>query len=330
LFKSLFNKKVSIEQELIINIFTEKLPKNSYARISLEAFARGIRNIGDECNIIDSLEYKECDIAVIFGDVRDAPSKKKRMRLKAEVIGRHRGKGLIVIDTPVLTRPYDKNEKYRRVGIDSLFADTGKFNNQNSLCDRWKILSEKFGIKIQEKEKEKKGDNIYILLQRFYDASLRGSQRLRPKKYFAWLDSVIKELENETDRKIIIRPHPGSLNAKEELDLIENFKLKIDNNKIFDYEQKALFDVLDDAFATICYNSGSAIDSLLYGVPNITYDSGSHAYTVANNNCKDIESIVMPDISQWLCDLGYVDWSIYDLEQGLAWKHLKKEVLKYI
>jgi hypothetical protein len=179
-------------------------------------------------------------------------------------------------------RPFDKKENFRRIGIDSLFADMGNFNNENCDDKRWKKLSQNYGI--DPNFSKKRGDNIYILLQRFYDASLKGSQRLRPKRYFAWLDSVIKELENETDRKIIIRPHPGSLNVEEELKLIEDFKAKKEGkNIVFDYQKKSLFEVLDDAYVTICYNSGSAIDSLLYGVPNITYDSGSHAYSITKH-----------------------------------------------
>lgn len=56
------------------------MEKHSYGRKSLEAMASGINAIGDRCNLINGLEYKDCDIAIIFGDVRDAPAKKKRMQ----------------------------------------------------------------------------------------------------------------------------------------------------------------------------------------------------------------------------------------------------------
>jgi len=330
MFKLKINNKSN--KDFVINIFTEKLPNDSYAKKSLLAFAKGIQKVGDYCEIVDKLKYKECDVAVIFGDVRDAPAKKKRMRLKAEVKGRHIHRGLIVIDTPVLMRPFDKNENFRRVGIDSLFADLGNFNNQNSDDKRWKLLSNQYNIELNFSNK--RGDNIYILLQRFYDASLKGSQRFRPKKYFTWLEGVLEELNNETDRKVIIRPHPGSLNVDEELDLIEEFRRKINRKNIaFDYQKKSLFEVLDDAFVTITYNSGSAIDSLLYGIPNITYDRGSHAYSIVQNNSKNIEQIQMPPkdkFMQWLYNLSYVDWCLNEMQNGLPWLHLKKEILKYV
>jgi hypothetical protein len=327
-----FLRKQSNNQELIINVFIEKLPNDSYAKKALMAFAKGVQKVGDTCKVVDKLEYEECDIAVIFGDVRDAPAKKKRMRLKAEVKGRHIHNGLMVIDTPVLMRPFDKKENFRRIGIDSLFADIGNFNNENCDDKRWKKLSQNYGIALNFSKK--RGDNIYILLQRFYDASLKGSQRLRPKKYFAWLDGVIQELKNETNRKIIIRPHPGSLNVEEELELIEKFKMKKENtNVIFDYQKKNLFEVLDDAFVTITYNSGSAIDSLMYGIPNVTYDSGSHAYNITPHNCKNIENIQFPEkdkFMQWLYNLSYVDWTIDEMREGLPWLHLKYKILEYI
>lgn len=325
----LFKKKNNKENEIVINVFTEGMDKNSYARKSLEAMVYGINSVGDKCNLVDNLEYKECDIAVIFGDVRDAPAKKKRMRLKAEIIGRHRGKGLIVIDTPVLMRPFDKRKEFRRVGIDSLFADDGNFNNDQMLSNRWEKLSKKYNIK--KNTIDNRGSNIYVLLQRFFDASLKGSQKFRPKKYFEWLESVLIELEKETDKKIIIRPHPGSLNDQVELNLIEEFKKNIKNERlVFDYQKKSLFEVLDDAFATITYNSGSAIDSLLYGVPNISYDSGSHVYSIVPHKCKNIDKLMMPNIEQWLFNVAHVDWNLDELRKGEAWLHLKNCVLKYI
>jgi hypothetical protein len=329
MFNMFKTKNPSLDNQIVIKIFTEGLDKDTYARKSLEAFRKGIEKAGDFSKVVRGLEYEECDIAVIFGDVRDAPAKKKRMRLKAEIIGRHRGKGLIVIDTPVLMRPYDVKDEYRRIGIDSLFADTGKFNNKNCSNDRWSQLSNTFNISINKDTHM--GENVYILLQRFFDASLKGSQKFRPQKYFEWLSKVIDELSVETSKKIVIRPHPGSLNNENELKLIEKFKNSILNkNIIFDYKEKKLFDVLNDAFVTITYNSGSAIDSLLYGVPNITYDSGSHAYNITPNDCKNIDSIVMPDINQWLQNLSYVDWSLEDMKNGISWIHLKKEVFNDI
>ena len=318
--------------DTVINIFTENKSKNGFSRRALEAFAEGIKKTGDTCNIISSLDYAPCDIAVIFGDIRDDAYRKKRMRLKAEVKGRHIHKGLIVIDTPVLMRPFDDKRIYRRVGIDSLFADLGNFNNKNSDCNRWLHLSKKHNI-VPNFNKQR-GEKVYILLQTFYDASLKGSERLRPKKYFTWLKHVIKELKNETDRDVVIRPHPNSLSDQDHLKLIMDFKKSIvDCNVIFDFEKRKLFEILDDAFVTITYNSGSAIDSLVYGIPTITYEKGSHAYSITPHSCKNIESIQLPSqdiMMQWFYDLAYIDWSIDEMRDGLPWLHLKDKILEYI
>ena len=73
---------------MIVGIFTEGL-KNTYSTASLTAFSSGLDYLGVNNFISNSLKYKHCDIAVIFGQVRDAPHKIRRMRLKAEIIGRH-------------------------------------------------------------------------------------------------------------------------------------------------------------------------------------------------------------------------------------------------
>jgi len=110
------------------------------------------------------LEYKECNIAVIFGDVKnifDNKKVKKRMRLKAEIKGRYIHKGLIVINTPVLMRLFDKKENFRRIGMDSFSADLGNFNNKNCNDRRWKLLSNRYNIKLNFSRK--RDDNILFI-----------------------------------------------------------------------------------------------------------------------------------------------------------------------
>lgn len=74
--KNKFFKRKSISaQTPSICVFTEGMDRDSYGRISLNAFYEGVRNAGDNVRIADGLRYEPCDIAVIFGDVRDAPAK---------------------------------------------------------------------------------------------------------------------------------------------------------------------------------------------------------------------------------------------------------------
>lgn len=194
---------------LSIGVFTEGLEKTTYAYPSLEAFAEGVAATGDTVRLIDGMKYEPCDIAVIFGDVRDGTGKENRMRFKAEIKGRHIHRGLIVIDTAILTRSSAVGPLYRRIGIDGLLRDEADFNNENCPPDRWEKLSAHAAINPQPWRTD--GDHILIALQRPLDASLKSSPALRPVKYRTWVISTVQRLLQHTQIPIHIRPHPGSL-----------------------------------------------------------------------------------------------------------------------
>lgn len=319
----------SNHEDFSVGIFTEGLLKDIYARKSLDAFATGVMKYHHKVFIEKGLEYRPCDIAVIFGDVRDTQSKQKRMRLKAEVIGRHIHKGLIIIDTPVLLRSTPNGPLYRRVGIDSLFADWGDFNNHNVSAERRNMLFEKNELQLNNLRDN--NGNIIIFMQRFFDASLKGRERFRPDRYLNWLKTVLTDIRKESERKILIRPHPESLKDSTESNLIESFQNTLQFHDVhFDTEKSPINEVLSRAFASVTFNSGSAIDSLLHGIPCVVYDSGSFAWSITPHSVHQLEDIKMPDIDQWLNELAYVDWGMDEMESGMTWQHLRNKVLNYI
>jgi len=284
----------SFFKDFSVGIFTEGLTEDRYARKSLDAFAAGVRKCQDNIFLEKGLEYRPCDIAIIFGDVRDTQSKQKRMRLKAEIIGRHIHKGLIIIDTPVLLRSTPNGPFYRRVGIDSLFADWGDFNNRNVSAERRNMLFEKNELKLSNLRDNNGG--IIIFMQRFFDASLKGRERFRPDRYLNWLKTVITGIRKESERKIIIRPHPESLRDSTESKLIESFRKTLQYHDVrFDTEKSPIQKALQGAFASVTFNSGSAIDSLLHGIPCVVYDPGSFAWSITPHSVQQLEEIKMPD-----------------------------------
>jgi len=319
----------SYYKDFSIGIFTEGLTEDRYARKSLDAFAAGVSNCQDNVFIEKGLEYRPCDIAIIFGDVRDTQSKQKRMRLKAEIIGRHIHKRLIIIDTPVLLRSTQNGPLYRRVGIDSLFADWGVFNNHNVSAERRNMLFKKNELKLSNL-RDNKG-SIIIFMQRFFDASLKGRERFRSDRYLNWLNMVLTDIRKESEREIIIRPHPESLRDSIESNLIESFRNTLKYHDVhFDTEKSPIQEALQGAFASVTFNSGSAIDSLLHGIPCVVYDPGSFAWSITPHSVEQLDDIKMPDIEQWLNELAYVDWGLDEMESGMTWQHLRNKILCYI
>ena len=87
---------------------------------------------------------------------------------------------------------------------------------------------------------------------------------------------------------------------------------------------------LDNAWAMVTHNSTAGVDAAVYGVPVYNTDEKALSWEVANHTFDNINNPNMPDRTQWLNNLGYAMWSQQEIEQGLAWQHLKPRVLELI
>jgi len=72
----------------------------------------------------------------------------------------------------------------------------------------------------------------------------------------------------------------------------------------------------------VTFNSNSGVEALLQGVPVLAFDEGSMVWSLCNRSLSDIESPSLPDRAQWLNDLSYAQWTLAEMKEGLAWKHL--------
>lgn len=83
---------------------------------------------------------------------------------------------------------------------------------------------------------------------------------------------------------------------------------------------------LEDAFAgakwVVTYNSNSAVDAILAGIPTITTDIGSMAWSVTEHHpCQITQD--EPDRETWLNDLAWCQWSPEEIRNGDFWDHLR-------
>ena len=80
----------------------------------------------------------------------------------------------------------------------------------------------------------------------------------------------------------------------------------------------------------LTYSSGSAIDSIIYGIPTITIDEGNFAYPICSKTIDSIEDPILADkgtVMQWMSNLAYCQWNRKEMANGKAFNHLFK-VLK--
>jgi len=317
------------KEKLKVCVFTNGLKKNTYAWPSLNAFAQGVKTCNDHIQFVEKPVYKPCDIAVIFGDIREAPGKSKRMPNQSQVKGRHIRRGLIVIDTAILTRPTHVGSQYRRIGIDGFLRNEADFANIGMPSDRWNKVSTHANLKMNPWRTD--GDHITIVLQRPFDASLKSSQRLRPQKYKTWLLELISQLQNKSDFPIHIRPHPGSLGQIDEEKWLQNIKDEAPkNNIIWDTRSVSFEQAMEKCRLCVTYNSGAGVDAALLGIPVMTCDSGSFAWDVAVHDLNqwNPDMPYTPDRQQWLNNMSYVEWNLDEITNGEPWMHLRSRLME--
>lgn len=282
----------------------------------LQSFAKGC---GGE--IVNSSDAHRYDCAVIFGSYKKERGKPA-----------HKGKGRIIesgmpyvqIETQLIGRPITTafhNEF--RVGVNGFLWDDAGWGFEHISSDR---ASKVFGRNGYDPNIAWRSDGEYILLcmQKVGDASMRGAD------VFEWTHDTVKLIREHTDRKIIVRPHPlyrkatqhKSLQQKvlevadvswQETDLLKEGFLPIQHQ-------------LAQAWCTVTYTSGSGIDAILQGTPNIACDTGSMVYDVSSKEISEIENPFTGDKTEWANKISHCQWSVEEFESGECWEHVSKSI----
>lgn len=82
-----------------------------------------------------------------------------------------------------------------------------------------------------------------------------------------------------------------------------------------------LQEAFEGAAFAVNWNSNAGVDAVLAGIPTVTLERGAMAWAVASH---DLDApIITPDRSPWAHTLAYTQWSLPEIESGLAWQHLR-------
>ncbi len=282
----------------------------------LHSFAKGC---GGDITTSNNVDGYDC--AVIFGSY-----KKKRGRPQ------HQGKGKIIesgipyiqLETQLIGRPIDTaihNEF--RVGVNGFLWDDAKWGFEHIEDDRSKKVFERNGYDPDVPWKQD-GEYILLCMQKVGDASLRDAD------VFEWTENTVNDIRKHTDRKIIIRPHP--LYRKSSLH--NTLKEKILNVSNTHWQETDLLkdgfvsiqEQLQKAWCTVTYTSGSGIDAVINGIPNIACDTGSMVYDVSSKDIAEVENPYRGEKKEWTNRIAHCQWSIEEFESGECWKHVSKSI----
>ena len=282
----------------------------------LHSFAKGC---GGDITTSNNVDGYDC--AVIFGSY-----KKKRGRPQ------HQGKGKIIesgipyiqLETQLIGRPIDTaihNEF--RVGVNGFLWDDAKWGFEHIEDDRSKKVFERNGYDPDVPWKQD-GEYILLCMQKVGDASLRDAD------VFEWTENTVNDIRKHTDRKIIIRPHP--LYRKSSLH--NTLKEKVLNVSNTHWQETDLLkdgfvsiqEQLQKAWCTVTYTSGSGIDAVINGIPNIACDTGSMVYDVSSKDIAEVENPYRGEKKEWTNRIAHCQWNIDEFESGECWKHVSKSI----
>ncbi len=79
---------------------------------------------------------------------------------------------------------------------------------------------------------------------------------------------------------------------------------------------------LHGAAVVATYNSNSAVDAVIAGVPTWAMDEGSMAWSITGHDLD--EQPPTPDRTEWANWIAHTQWSEAEIRDGIAWDHLRE------
>ena len=140
-----------------------------------------------------------------------------------------------------------------------------------------------------------------------------------------WLIKTIVQLRKITDRPVLVRFHPGDKNILNHKRMLARYRLS--NVKVSHSES-----IMQDfavAYCVINYNSSPAVAAAIEGIPTIVLDPNrSQAAEVSHHSLSDIENLTEFDREKWIYKMAQMHWTLDELKDGTAWRHLRKWAIK--
>ena len=130
-----------------------------------------------------------------------------------------------------------------------------------------------------------------------------------------WAVTQARQIRQQTDRDIVIRPHPRDRVRFTHLPAgvtVENPKPVPGTYDSFDWQ--------DSWHAVINHNSGPGVLAAVAGIRPVVHES-SLAWSVAVN-MQDIERPYQIDRDEWLIKLAHTEYTLEEISQGLWLKRL--------
>lgn len=283
----------------------------------LDNFIEGVNASGDHGIAHRGSNIIPCDVALIQGFVHEHGKSAPHLMLRQSAINAQKknGKRSLIVDSNLFLYADTGNTKrYLRYSFDGVFPTTGFYFDRDVDPQRWAKISDALRLTLQPWRTN--GNHILICTQRNGGWSMRGLDVM------AWLDQTIHSIRQYSrKRPIIVRTHPGDKKAR-------NY-LRINHKNVHISTNTNIKNDLQNAWATVVYNSSPSVASTIEGIPAFLTDpcpEHSQSFGIANLNLSDIESPKLPDRQKWIEKIAMCHWNFDELKSGEAWRFFRKYI----
>tara|TARA_B110000503_G_scaffold92351_1_gene139267 strand:- start:110 stop:1042 length:933 start_codon:yes stop_codon:yes gene_type:complete len=279
-------------------------------------FIEGVWAAGDKGQIICDYNPVDSDVAVVQGFVHPGSKNQAHLNLRKNVFEKQQrdGNRSIIVDSNLfLYADQGNTNKFLRYSYDGIFPNTGEYCNHSPDPARWDLISKRLGIKL--KPWKKAGNTILICCQRDGGWSMDG------KALMPWIIQTVSNIRKYSDRKIVIRFHPGDKHVLEHRRALSRYKL----TNVLVSTAKHILEDLQTTHAVVNHNSSPSVVSAIEGVPVFVTDPNrSQASEVAHHNFEHLENLQEFDRELWIQKMAQMHWTLDELKDGTAWRHLRQ------
>ena len=305
-----------------IAVYHKSVPnaKNQEKIDLLRFFSEGARRAGDEVLDVPDLIYRSTDVGVIQGWLSPTSTLKGHINLRNTVIQQqiNNGKYVVAVDSNLFLYANTVNPlHYLRYSFNGVFPNTGIYCDKDIDPTRWKKIKSNLGIDL--KDYRNNGDHILLCLQR------NGGWSMGTVDVTDWAVKTINEIRKYSDRKIVVRAHPGDKDSANYLNP-KTSKIKFSKSIVLS-TNKNLVDDLHNCWAAVNYNSSPVVGAAIEGVPIFVMDPDkSQCAEIANTDLSTIENPVKHDRQRWAERLSMFHWNFDELKSGECWTHMRKYI----
>ena len=289
----------------------------------LTKFINGVNAAGDEGVLHKQSNIVNCDVGVIQGWQHDRGKSAPHLQLRQKVIETQTNANKYVVsgDANLFLYANKSNQPhhYLRYSFNGIFPSTGIYCDDTPDPKRWQQISKDTGIELQDYKT--KGKTIVVCMQR------EGGWSMGPMSIVNWTKNVVTEIRKHTDRKIILRPHPGDKKALlTYLPVLQQFFKSAADVKISQFGTPIEQD-LHKAWAVVNHNSSSVVGPIIQGYHAfITDPKKSQCTDVSHTDFSKIETPQQFDRQAWLERISMFHWKFSELDDGTCWKHMRNYV----